>query len=135
MEDRNQLESIVKLRQRFLRLIKLAEPNSSVSNFEENISTDGNFIDLTGQIEDFVRQFFANFLTVEQFIFELQRTLNVTIKNNLALFLEQTVPLAQNYLKSLSHDPFSWDVFKSIQIQPSTMVRRCFYRNVSFPNR
>lgn len=99
METKDQLESIVKLRQRLIRLIKLGETN-----------------ELTEQVEDFVRRLFNKSFSIENFVLELQRLLNVTIKTNLIDFLRETIPLAQEYLRERHFDPFSWQIFRNVSI-------------------
>ncbi len=111
------IEVILKLRQRLVRLIKLGEPNQlrSIIDDENN--------NRTANVEECVRRLFNNSYSAEIFIQEVQRILNVTIKTNLSLFLVETVPLAQQYLQQHHYDPFSWEIFKTIAIQtsPSTV--------------
>ena len=114
MEVANQIDVISKLRQRLFRLIKLGEPNQLRS-----IS-----IDRTGNVEECVRRLFSNSYSVEMFIEEVQRILNVTIKSNLTAFLGETIPLAQEYLQQHQYDPLSWEIFKTITIQTSATVER-----------
>jgi hypothetical protein len=50
--------------------------------------------------------------------------LNVTIKNNLSLFLAETIPLAHQYLQQHhQYDPLSWETFKTITLQTTNMTR------------
>jgi hypothetical protein len=114
----NQIEVISKLRQRLVRLIKLGEPNQLHSTIDHG----NNNIDLTSNVEECVRHLFNNSYSVEIFIQEVQRILNVTIKNNLIQFLVETIPLAQQYLQQHQYDPFSWETFKTMPIQTSSTV-------------
>jgi hypothetical protein len=114
MDMTNQIEIISKLRQRLVRLIKLGEPNPLHSTID-----DGNN-NRTANVEECVRRLFNNSCSVETFIQEVQRILNVTIKSNLTLFLAETIPLAQQYLQQHQYDPFSWETFKTITIQTSS---------------
>lgn len=110
MESDDQLESIEKLRQRLIRLIKLGEPNPTRLS-----------IDLTEQVEECVHRLFSNVCAVERFIRDVQQILNVTIKSNLGLFLAETIPLAQEYLRQHHLDPFSWETFKIHQLTTSRL--------------
>ena len=110
MESEDQLESIEKLRQRLIRLIKLGEPNPT------RIA-----VDLTGPVEECVRRLFSNVCAAEQFIRDVQQILQVTIKSNLGLFLAETIPFAQEYLRQHHLDPFSWETFK---VTPASTLHR-----------
>jgi len=118
MDAINHLELISKLRQRFLRLIKLGEPNQLRSTTQ--IANDNNnnraSIDLTANVEECIRRLFNTSCSVETFIQDVQRILNVTIKSNLSLFLAETIPLAHQYLQQHQYDPLSWETFKMITL-------------------
>lgn len=116
MDTINHLESISKLRQRLIRLIKLGEPNQVQSTGDNRI-----LIDLTSHVEECVRRLFNNSYSVEIFIQDVQRILNVTIKNSLTHFLIETIPLAQQYLQH-QYDSISWDTFKTITFPTSSTV-------------
>lgn len=114
MDTTNHLEQILKLRQRLIRLIKLGEPNQIHSTTQ--LTNNRSSIDLTANVEECVRRLFNNTSTVEIFIQDVQRILNVTIKSNLTLFLTETIPLAHEYLQQYQYDPFSWETFKTITL-------------------
>ena len=118
MESTNYLELISKLRQRLLRLIKLGEPNQlgSTTQTIDNISHTQSSVDLTATIESCVCRLFSNSCTVETFIQDVQRILNVTIKSNLSVFLAETIPLAHQYLQHYQYSSLSWETFKTITL-------------------
>ena len=109
METTTQFEVILKLRQRLIRLIKLGE-----SKIDDNKSTS---IDRTAEIEECVRSLFNHSSSVEIFVQDVQRILNVTIKSSLVTFLVETIPLAQN-----QYDVSSWDTFKTMSFPNSTRL-------------
>ncbi|CAF1232831.1 unnamed protein product [Rotaria sordida] len=125
METTNHLEMISKLRQRLLRLIKLGEPNQLRSTTQINNDNNNNnnntrsLIDLTANVEECVRCLFNNTCSVETFIQDVQRILNVTIKSSLSFFLTEAIPLAHQYLQQHQYDPLSWETFKAITLQTS----------------
>ncbi|CAF3368223.1 unnamed protein product [Rotaria sp. Silwood1] len=121
METSNQLEMISKLRQRLLRLIKLGEPNElrSIAQTDNDNNNARPSIDLTAYVEECVRCLFNTSSSVETFIQDVQRILNVTIKSSLTLFLAETIPLAHRYLQQRQYDPLSWETFKTITLQTS----------------
>lgn len=124
MDATNHLELISKLRQRLLRLIKLGEPNhlrSTTQTIDDNINRRTS-IDLTANIEECVRHLFNTSCSVETFIQDVQRILNVTIKSSLTHFLIETIPLAHQYLQQHQYDPLSWEIFKTITLQTSSSV-------------
>jgi hypothetical protein len=106
---------ISKLRQRLLRLIKLGEPTPSNDNSRTPV-------DLTANVEECVQRLFNTSCSVEIFIQDVQRILNVTIKSNLSQFLVETIPLAHQYLRQQQYDPLSWETFKMITFQTSSSV-------------
>ena len=114
------LESISKLRQRLLRLIKLGEPRTTIQISHDDKDNNQPSADLTAQIEDWVARLFNNSCTVETFIQEVQLILKVTIKSSLSLFLTETIPLARQYLEQHQHDSLSWEIFKTIPLQPQS---------------
>ncbi|CAF3313475.1 unnamed protein product [Rotaria socialis] len=120
METKNHLEIISKLRQRLLRLIKLGEPNqlhaTTPTNNDHNTRPP---VDLTANVEEYVRCLFNTSCSLEKFIQNVQLTLNVTIKSSLSLFLVETIPLAHQYLQQHQYDSLSWDTFKTIPLQAS----------------
>ena len=118
MDSTNHFELISKLRQRLLRLIKLGEPNHLRSTTDDISANNQTSLDLTANVEDCVRRLFNNSCFVETFIQEVQRILNVTIKSNLIAFLTETIPLAHQYLQQHQYDPLSWEIFKTISLQP-----------------
>jgi hypothetical protein len=108
------------LRQRLVRLIKLGEPNQLCSKIDDGTNNKTS-IDLTGNVEECVRRLFNTSCSVETFIQDVQRILNVTIKSNLSLFLTETIPLAHQYLQQQhQYDPLSWETFKTITLQTSS---------------
>ncbi|UJR16233.1 hypothetical protein I4U23_003143 [Adineta vaga] len=113
METVHHLESISKLRERLIRLIKLGEPNQGRSSTQTND-------DLTVNVEECVRHLFNTSYTIETFVQNVQQILNVTIKHSLTLFLVETIPLAHQYLQQNQYDPYSWEIFKSIPLQTSS---------------
>lgn len=117
METRDQLESIAKLRQRLIRLIRLGEPNPLRPSVAPNET-----VDLTEQVEECVRRLFNTSSTIDGFVQDVQRLLNVTIKTNLTVFLFETIPIAQEYLRQQNCDPYSWDTFKALSIEVPTTV-------------
>jgi hypothetical protein len=119
METIDHLEQISKLRQRLLRFIKLGEPNQ-LSSSTQHSNTNRTSIDLTANVEECVRRLFNTSYSVETFIQDVQRILNVTIKSNLTLFLQETIPLAHQYLQQHQYDPLSWETFKMITLQSSS---------------
>jgi hypothetical protein len=119
METIDHLERISKLRQRLLRFIKLGEPNQ-LSSTIHHTNTNRTSIDLTANVEECVRRLFNTSYSVETFIQDVQRILNVTIKSNLTLFLKETLPLAHQYLQQHQYDPLSWETFKMITLQTSS---------------
>ncbi|CAF1154948.1 unnamed protein product [Rotaria sordida] len=124
METTNHLEMISKLRQRLLRLIKLGEPNqlrstTQINNDNNNNNNTRSLIDLTANVEECVRCLFNNSCSVEMFIQDVQRILNVTIKSSLSFFLTEAIPLAHQYLQQHQYDPLSWETFKTITLQTS----------------
>ncbi|CAF1100540.1 unnamed protein product [Rotaria sordida] len=124
METTNHLEMISKLRQRLLRLIKLGEPNqlrstTQINNDNNNNNNTRSLIDLTANVEECVRCLFNNSCSVETFIQDVQRILNVTIKSSLSFFLTEAIPLAHQYLQQHQYDPLSWETFKTITLQTS----------------
>jgi hypothetical protein len=112
MDTTNYLELILKLRQRLLRLIKLGEPNQLHSPTDDSRTS----VDLTANVEQCVHHLFNTSCSVETFIQDVQRILNVTIKSNLSLFLAETIPLAHQYLQQQQYDPLSWETFKTIPL-------------------
>lgn len=129
MDTTNQFELISKLRQRLLRLIKLGEPNQLHSRTQTTNDNPNNrrSIDLTSNIEECVRRLFNTSCSIETFIHDVQRILNVTIKSNLNIFLAQTIPLAHQYLQQHQYDSFSWETFKMITLQTSSSPSVGFY--------
>ena len=133
MESTNYLELISKLRQRLLRLIKLGEPNQLRSTIQtnENINHNDSSIDHTATIESCVCRLFSNSCSVETFIQDVQRTLNVTIKSNLSFFLAETIPLAHRYLQHHQYNSHSWETFKMITL-PLPVVVEYLYLSENF---
>lgn len=115
MESAHQLESICKLRQRLVRLIKLGAPNPARP--PAPTGDDCTSLDLTADVEECVRRLFSTSYTIEAFVQHVQQILHVTIKNSLIQFLIETIPLAHRYLQ---HDPYSWDTFKSMALPAAT---------------
>jgi hypothetical protein len=131
MDLTNHLELISKLRQRLLRLIKLGEPNQLRSTIQTTDDSHNNRapIDLTANVEECVCRLFNTSCSVETFIQDVQRILNVTIKSNLTFFLAETIPLAHQYLQQQhQYDPLSWETFKTITLQTSSSVSFSFFR-------
>ncbi|CAF1050027.1 unnamed protein product [Rotaria sordida] len=132
METTNHLEMISKLRQRLLRLIKLGEPNqlrstTQINNDNNNNNNTRSLIDLTANVEECVRCLFNNTCSVETFIQDVQRILNVTIKSSLSFFLIEAIPLAHQYLQQHQYDPLSWETFKTITLQTSLSAGFLFW--------